>query len=407
MVEVTPDRRLLLNTVFTPAAPIDKRDLFAGRLDQINLVYGAILEKGQHAVIYGERGVGKTSLANIIDELLPEGIITAKITCDSSDDYGSIWRKALRRIRLTYQQRGLGLGEHPREVQVSMEDLLPEEKQPLPGDIIQLFERIGPRPISVLIIDEFDRVPEAKTRTLVADTVKGLSDNIPAVTLVLVGVARTVDELVGEHPSVERNLKQIRLPRMSANELGEIIDKGLSALGMRIIGQVRHRIISLSQGFPHFTHLLSKYSAKQAMEQNRDEISQADFDLAVQDAINDTQESIRNTYFKATVATKKTIFREVLVACALAPEDEYGTFRASDIDRPLEQVAGRHYGLPQYSYHIAQLCMSGRGPILEKLGSPKRYRYRFTNPLMKPFVLLNAYAAGLALPAQPPPGDLA
>jgi hypothetical protein len=51
--------------------------------------------------------------------------------------------------------------------------------------------------------------------------------------------------------------------------------------------------------------------------------------------------------------------------------------------------------------------MSGRGPILEKLGSPKRYRYRFTNPLMKPFVLLNAYAAGLALPAQPPPGDLA
>jgi len=407
MVEVTPDRRLLLNTVFTPAAPIDKRDLFAGRLDQINLVYGAILEKGQHAVIYGERGVGKTSLANIIDELLPEGIITAKITCDTSDDYGSIWRKALRRITLTYQQRGLGLGEHPREVQVSMEDLLPEEKHPLPGDIIQLFERIGPRPISVLIIDEFDRVPEAKTRTLVADTVKGLSDNIPGVTLVLVGVARTVDDLVGEHPSVERNLKQIRLPRMSANELGEIIDKGLSALGMRIIGQVRHRIISLSQGFPHFTHLLSKYSAKQAMEQNRDEISQADFDLAVQDANNDTQESIRNTYFKATVATKKTIFREVLVACALAPEDEYGTFRASDIDRPLEQVAGRHYGLPQYSYHIAQLCMSGRGPILEKLGSPKRYRYRFTNPLMKPFVLLNAYAAGLALPAQPPPGDVA
>jgi ABC-type transport system involved in cytochrome bd biosynthesis fused ATPase/permease subunit len=64
------DRINLIDTVFTPAAPIRTRDLFFGRMDQLKRVVETINEPGQHAALYGERGVGKTSLANIINDRL-------------------------------------------------------------------------------------------------------------------------------------------------------------------------------------------------------------------------------------------------------------------------------------------------------------------------------------------------
>ena len=54
---------------FTPSAPIDDLELFAGRLQQVQVVVNAVVQKGQHVALYGERGVGKTSLANILGDL--------------------------------------------------------------------------------------------------------------------------------------------------------------------------------------------------------------------------------------------------------------------------------------------------------------------------------------------------
>ena len=71
---ITDDQSYLLiaeiNMAFTPAAPVDSKDLFAGRKREIEKVIGTVFQPGQHAVIYGERGVGKTSLANTLFDLL-------------------------------------------------------------------------------------------------------------------------------------------------------------------------------------------------------------------------------------------------------------------------------------------------------------------------------------------------
>jgi Cdc6-like AAA superfamily ATPase len=55
-----------LSSAFRPAAPIDRRALFAGRTTQIADVYAVVDQSGQHAVVYGERGVGKTSLVTVV-----------------------------------------------------------------------------------------------------------------------------------------------------------------------------------------------------------------------------------------------------------------------------------------------------------------------------------------------------
>ena len=48
-----------VHLAFSPSAPIDSTDLFAGRTRQIERLLGAIFQRGQHAIIFGERGVGK------------------------------------------------------------------------------------------------------------------------------------------------------------------------------------------------------------------------------------------------------------------------------------------------------------------------------------------------------------
>ena len=109
----------------------------------------------------------------------------------------------------------------------------------------------------MFVIDEFDRLAPSETDAF-ADLIKACSDRGVPATLVLVGVAEDIDALLHSHASVVRNLRQVHLPRMFDDEIGEIIDEGLAQAGFTIEPEARQQVISVSQGFPHFTHLLAQ-----------------------------------------------------------------------------------------------------------------------------------------------------
>src|SRR5580692_6900753 len=85
---------------FTPTAPIKSRDLFAGRKLQIQKVLGAIFQRGEHAILYGERGVGKTSLVSTLLDLLVlmgrSNYQASRVQCANGMNFESIWRGAFR-----------------------------------------------------------------------------------------------------------------------------------------------------------------------------------------------------------------------------------------------------------------------------------------------------------------------
>ena len=49
---------------FSPGSPIKLTEDLAGREVQAQRLRSVVLSAGEHALIYGERGVGKTSIAN-------------------------------------------------------------------------------------------------------------------------------------------------------------------------------------------------------------------------------------------------------------------------------------------------------------------------------------------------------
>ena len=93
--------------VFSPSAPINKLSLFAGRLPQIHKLRDAINSRGCHAILFGERGVGKTSLVSILKELFAgiPSLQIVKTNCVESDDFQNAWRKALAEIEIYVEKR--------------------------------------------------------------------------------------------------------------------------------------------------------------------------------------------------------------------------------------------------------------------------------------------------------------
>src|SRR5438046_1688802 len=103
--EEAVDLSLRASKVFQPRAPITARELFAGRWVQITTIADAVGQPGLHIIIYGERGVGKTSLANIVRPLLlafdehekkdapSEARLVVKINANKDECFSSIWNK--------------------------------------------------------------------------------------------------------------------------------------------------------------------------------------------------------------------------------------------------------------------------------------------------------------------------
>ena len=382
--------------VFTPSAPIDDKTLFAGRTKQIQAVLNAISQRGQHAALFGERGVGKTSLANVIRDFMVTtddfGIVTTN--CDTTTNFKSIWNNVLNEGIFLQSEIGMGFKPptHTQESPLSKQ----LSKEPSPEEIRQLLQRLE-KPI-LIVIDEMDRITDKKTKTRLADTIKTLSDHSVASTLLLVGVADSLDQLMAEHRSIERALVQIHMPRMSIGELREIVTNGLRKLGMQIGPSAMNRISALSHGLPHYTHLLALHAAQAAVDRDAKEITQLDVTSAINSAIIQAQQTIIHSYQEATRSARGNLYSQVLLACALAKTDEWGYFPAANVREPLSLIMNKPYDIPAFAQHLKDFNSGKRGTVLQRTGFPRRYRFRFENPLMEPYVVMKGINQGFIKP---------
>jgi hypothetical protein len=252
-----------------------------------------------------------------------------------------------------------------------------------PEQIRYALQQLGAQ--ALIVIDELDRLEDDDALSLLADTIKTLSDHAVPVTLVLVGVADSVDELLGDHLPIGRNLTQVHLPRMSAPELEEIIDKSLSEVQLEVKPDARRRIARLSEGLPFYTHSLALYAGQQAVGDDRDTIEDVDVTRAVELVVSKTQHSIRTAYEKATRTTRKdTLFEQALLACALAPKGPLGHFTAGVVREPMSRILGTQVEISKFNRHLNAFAGEKRGRVLEKTGEQRGWFYRFADPLLQP-----------------------
>lgn len=81
-----PEIRSTILNAFQPGGAIEIPSRFAGRRDDIRELADALLTDGMCPVIYGEKGLGKSSLANQIERIAlgdVEQCFEAVISCET------------------------------------------------------------------------------------------------------------------------------------------------------------------------------------------------------------------------------------------------------------------------------------------------------------------------------------
>jgi GTPase SAR1 family protein len=384
--------RAALGNAFTPSAPVSRLDLFSGRADQLSRITDVVFQRGQHAVVYGERGVGKTSLANVLADWLnflkKHNYQVIRHNCAATSTFNTIWEGVFR--ELSFKRNATGLVDSPSTIPMS--SYVPANAGS--EDVRFLLQQIGSS--TIVIIDEYDRVKDTATHGLLADTIKGLSDHAVDATLIIIGVADSIDELISEHRSIERALVQIHMPRMSNQELLAIVDKGFSEAAMRIRHDAKQHIATLSQGLPHNTHELGLLSGQSALERDDTSVEKIDVEAAIKRSVNNAQQTIVTSYTRAISSPhNNNNYKEILLAAALAVTDDLGYFAAGDLRAPLAAITSKTYGIDSYMRHLNLFCEAPRGSILQRKGERRRYRFRFSESIMEPYVIMKGIADGL------------
>ena len=391
---------------FTPSTPVTTKDLFAGRARQLLQCMDVVAERGRHGIIYGEPGVGKTSISQVIRMLIPvrtSSVRYIRKAAFSSDTFSSIWTEVFREIKYSIRD-----DEGAREYSVS--ELYTDGVKP--SDVVRELSLFGENDVPIIVIDEFNLVQDADSSRLMAETIKALSDGGVKATVFVVGISDSVGELIEGHQSITRCTEEILMPRMHPDEMRDIVEGRLRSLGMSIEGDAKWKIINLTKGLPAFAHGMGKESALAAIQRKSLKVTEADVDVSIDIIVNSNQNSLKTDYQTATHSNQaRAKYREILTACAQAQSNEVGYFTPKQVEEPLSQILGREVTVEFFNRNLKEFTEERRGKILHRHGDPRIFRYRFENPAMQPYIIMKGVRDGLLSPdamralSQPEQGD--
>lgn len=383
-----------LREAFTPTQPKQAAKLFAGRRRELKRIVSAIEEWKAHVVIYGERGFGKTSLANTVVQIARDGGITVlTCACSSEITFEEMCRGFLREIPLPYRGVGGREGGGRAATRGNFASLLP----PGPFGAAELTEALRQMIDRHVIfrLDEFDRVRAPAFKNQLAEAIKNLSDAGARVTFLVVGVAEDLDELLGRHPSIQRNVVGIHLALMTEEEVLKLIAAGEAAAGIQFDEDVKQRIVALSQGLPYQVQLLCLRCGQAAIEAGVRRVAEEHLESAIDQAIALAPRAVERVYERAFPGTSREAARVVAFAAASSACDFYGYFSLDDLAR-----AGRNAQSAEaliagnLSALLDELASDTRGPALLRVRDDRTgRRYAFIDPLMRAYLILLAQRA--------------
>ncbi|TLX11760.1 ATP-binding protein [Rhizobium sp. MHM7A] len=409
------DFKTLLSENFTPSATIKTPERLFGRAKALTTIERAFASAGRQVFIYGDRGVGKTSLAETAAHLHQDSRSTPiYVPCANSGSFAevmtavgnatiSITKRVERRGATgTYGATVFGTGLTIKPAEADLHHTLPDA-QTLTGalDIIRyvLEKRPGPQ---IIIIDEMERIGAAAEREKFAEFIKNIPQLEERVKFIFCGIGTTVDELIGAHPSAGRILETISLEKLHHNYLWEIIRHVANQANVEIPTEMLVRIGQISDGFPHYVHLIGEsmfWSAYDDKEEVTKLLSEH-FRAGITGALERAEGVLRQQYQKATRKTKNTTdYEEALWAVADTTSDSR---QLSEIyEASYKRIMMRRQRVERlmltkelFNQRLLALKKEGHGSILKGYGSGW---FGFRENIIRGYVRLMAEQAGVEL----------
>ena len=380
-----PAAQTKLWEAFTPSRPKYSSRFFAGRRWALQRIITAVEQDQAHIVIYGPRGVGKTSLANVLAESASEGEYQVlRYPCGSDATFEEIFRGLLRSLPADQLDRATQARLAGVE---NLEQLLPEGEFG-PTDLTAILSQIK-LDHAILIIDEFDRVESKQLKNQLAEAIKNLSDASARVTFIVIGIAHSLDELIGMHPSIQRHLVGIHLPLMTVSELERVVLAGEDASGVRFEDATRDMIVAFSKGLPYYAQLLSLHAGRTALKRGSMLVQMADLRDALEMVLIESDPLARASYETATRDETDQLLIDILFAAATASFDDYGTFTVESVAENFVDSEGKKLPEAKIRQCLEDLAQRENASLIETWPMPTAVtRYAFVLQTMRQYILL-------------------
>ena len=182
-----------ISEAFTPSTPVN-HNFFCGRTKEVKRILLSVVSSRNHILLYGDRGVGKTSLAKYTCELLvregyKERFIEAR--CGKDDTFGSVIQNILYAIGIEYPTNRTTTTTTSASVKVlegsrsTVTETATYIDYSSPAWAAERMKDIN----AIILIDEFDTLRAKDDKEKFAQLIKLLSDSHSACTLMIVGIS--------------------------------------------------------------------------------------------------------------------------------------------------------------------------------------------------------------------------
>ena len=277
--------RLKLAEAFTPSNPITDRRMFAGRAEVLTKLISAIEGQRLHTIVYGERGIGKTSLLHVLGQAAAEArYLVVYISCGAASEFDETVRSIAEHIPLLFH-KDYGPTHEASEKGASFASLLPAGAVSVRAASELFAAVVGTRVL--VLMDEFDRTNSVEFHRNMAEFMKNLSDRAVRVQFVISGAAANVSEFVSHIPGIRRNVFALQLPPMTADEIHDLIKNGEEASSVSFEPTAIEFIAQVTNGLPYVATLLSYHAGLAAADGARTVITPGDVSAAISEAMSE------------------------------------------------------------------------------------------------------------------------
>lgn len=397
-----------LNKVIRPSAPISSFEMLFGREKQVNEIEAALYADGRHVFIYGDRGVGKTSLAQTVAMKLQTQNDPIFVGCEPGSTLSTIVRDVLLKAKVSagaasemtwsasVSLMGTGVSaQHKKTEKPQLNDV-----NSVSSAVMALSALSGKHsPVPHIVIDEFDQIESAEERKNFGRLIKALGDQNLRIKLIFTGISDSLHSLIGGHLSSERQIHQTPLEALPWSGRDEIIDRAFGEFDLELSKDVKFKISGLSDGYPHYVHLLCEKILQCAFSKDEEvkQIDQALFLEGLRDAVSSVAETLKYDYVQATHC-RPEYFHHMLWAMAdsgdLQREKKTIFFSYSHIceARGYSQLESK-----QFDRQFLKLKTDDYGKVIIPALEGRKGWFRFKENMLRGYVRMMAELNGVEL----------
>lgn len=401
--------------VFTPGSPpLDEHNVYVKR-QKAEESLRRFIQRRQIPIVWGEYGVGKTSLVQRYFEKQEKDGSLVYIASVSGLDLSDIFRTILEHLRYEVEVESTTTGRTGVDGGIDLKIVKANAQSDVADSLTRKLVVTSPTDTGMnklikeskltVVLDEVHRASDVLRQELV-DWIKATRAGVGGFTLVLVGTSTDAGRLVSLDFGIDRFVKEMRVELLSDDEARWIVDEGFRRLGLSISEELRNRLVSSAAGAPTIVHELCLDAAESAIEANRKTVIQDDLQSAVKTYLDEHGGRLADHYYRAVETTGPKRYRKQVLQAVAKSSTDYATME--DIRIAVSENLNTDVPASSLSGPLRDLKTAEYGSILKDVdreisGNRIHNLTTFTDPMMKSFVrFMNNLDETKLLPSPPP-----